>query len=67
MLFKSGDGISNADLKARIQMIYNDLGLKKKAKATDIISFGFTTRVCKISENRSRLNGVGLTKIKNYG
>lgn len=63
MPFKSGDRITNKELKARMQMIYQDLGLKKTAKASDITSFGFTTRACKINVNGSRLNGVEITKI----
>lgn len=63
MLFKSGDRLPKVEIKARIQMIYNEMGLKKKAKATDIAQFGFTTRDVKVVTNTGRVNGFEITKL----
>ncbi len=61
--FKSGERILNPELKAIIQTIYNDLGLDRTAKATDIKLFGFTYKEVKIPlGNGERKGGLELIK-----
>lgn len=61
--FSSGSRIPKNEIKARLQMIYDELGLKKKAKATDITNFGFEVKDVKIPTNDGRVNGFELKKI----
>lgn len=57
---KTGQRIRKAELKALIQQHYNRLGIKKTAKATDIVQFGFDTKEVKIKEGGRYVNGVEL-------
>ena len=61
--FSSGSRIPKNEIKARLQMIYDELGLKKKAKATDITNFGFEVKDVKIPTNDGRVNRFELKKI----
>lgn len=63
MLLPDGAKIPKVELKARLQLIYDELGLKKKAKATDITSFGYETKEVKITTNDGRVNGFELKKV----
>lgn len=47
-------------IKARLQIIYDELGLKKKAKATDIQGHGYSIKDVKIPTNDGRVNGFEL-------
>lgn len=64
MLFPDGAKVPKLELKARLQMIYDELGLKKKAKATDITSFGYEVKDVKIPTNDGRVNGFELKLIR---
>lgn len=57
---KSGDRISKAALKNLIQQQYNQTGIKKTAKATDISRLGFDIREVKIKEGSRYVNGFEL-------
>lgn len=61
--FTSGSRIPKTQIKARLQIIYDELGLKKKAKTTDIANFGFTIKDVKIPTNDGRVCGFEIKKI----
>lgn len=63
MLFPNGTRIPKLELKARLQLIYDELGLKKKATATDITHYGYQVKDVKIATNAGRVNGFELIKI----
>jgi hypothetical protein len=63
MRFKDGDRLSNVELKARIQCIYEEQGLNKRAKGADIKRFGYNTKAIKITlPSGERVNGVEIKK-----
>ena len=62
-LYKTGDRVTNKDLKRSIQEIYDRLGYKCKAKGTDIKLYGYSTKKVKIRIGDMRLDGVELTTI----
>lgn len=62
-VIKSGDKILNAELKEITQKIYNKLGIKKSAKATDINDY-YDTKPIKITVDNIRLNGLEIIKTK---
>ena len=62
-LYHTGDRVTNKDLKHTIQLIYDRLGFKCKAKGTDIKLYGYSTHKVKIRIGDKRLDGVELTKI----
>ena len=62
-LYHTGDRVTNRDLKRTIQLIYDRLGFKCKAKGTHIKLYGYSTRKVKIRIGDKRLDGVELTLI----
>lgn len=56
--YPSGSRVSNKELKAVIQMLYDRYGIKAKATATDITRYGYSTRACKIPTDNGRINGL---------
>ena len=63
MRFKDGDRLSNVELKARIQCIYEEQGLSKRDKGADIKRFGFSTKAIKITlPSGERVNGVEIKR-----
>ena len=65
-LYKDGDRVTNKELKKQIQLIYDRLGYKAKAKGTDIKLYGYSTHSThkvKIRIGDKRLDGVELTII----
>lgn len=64
-LLHTGQRITKADLKKVIQQEYNRLGIKKTAKATDIVKLGFDTKEVKINIRGRYLNGVELYERNN--
>ena len=61
-LFKIGDRLPKTEIKARFQLLYNEMGLKKTAKATDIKKFGYSIKDVKIATRGGRLNGFKITE-----
>lgn len=58
LLIKAGDKISKVGLKAKMQMVYDRLNLKKKAKATDVTKYGYQVKEVKIDDGKgNRING----------
>lgn len=61
-LFKDGARLPKTEIKARLQLLYNDMGIKKKAKATDITKLGYDVKDVKIATDEGRINGFEITK-----
>ena len=59
-LYKTGDRVTNKELKQQIQLIYDRLGFKYKAKGTDIKKYGYGTKKVKITIDGKRIDGVEL-------
>ena len=62
-LYHTGDRVTNKELKKQLQILYDRLGYKAKAKGTDIKLYGYSTHKVKIRIGDKRLDGVELTKI----
>lgn len=62
-LYRTGDRVTNKELKKQIQLLYDRLGYKAKAKGTDIKLYGYSTHKVKIRIGDKRLDGVELTII----
>ena len=60
---KSGDFISNAELKEKIKTIYASLGIKKTAKASDITEW-FEVQESKRKVGVERVNGYSIIRSK---
>ena len=54
-LYHTGDRVTNKELKKQIQLIYDRLGYKAKAKGTDIKLYGYSTHKVKIRIGEKRL------------
>lgn len=62
-LYKTGDRVTNKELKKQLQQLYDRLGVKCKAKGTHIKLYGYNTHKVKIRIGDKRLDGVELTLI----
>lgn len=62
-MYPSGTRVSNKELKATIQMLYDRYGIKAVATATDITRYGYMTRACKIPTDDGRINGLILIAV----
>lgn len=62
-LYHTGDRVTNKDLKKQLQLLYDRLGYKAKAKGTDIKLYGYSTHKVKIRIGDKRYEGVELTII----
>jgi hypothetical protein len=60
-LYPNGTRVSNKELKATLQKIYDRHGLTHAACATHIVRFGFDAKKCKIREKDKRADGLILT------
>ena len=60
-LYPNGTRVSNKELKATLQKLYDKHGLKHTACATHIEKFGFEAKKCKIREKDKRADGLILT------
>lgn len=61
--YQTGDRVTNKDLKATLQRLYDKYQIKEKAKATHIVKFGYLTKKCKIRIGDKRIDGVELYPI----
>ena len=61
--FTVGESYTNTYLKTRLGEIYDEVGYKIKAKATDLSNY-FDTKDCLISENGKRVHGLKLISKK---
>ena len=58
--YQTGDRVTNKDLKATLQRLYDKFQIKEKAKATHIVRYGYQTKRCKIRVGDKRIDGVEL-------
>ena len=63
MNYKAGDRVTNKELKATLQSLYDKYQIKEKAKATHIMNFGYLTKKCKIRIGDKRVDGLELYSI----
>ena len=56
--FQTGDRVTNKELKAILQSLYDKYQIKEKAKATHIVRYGYLTKRCKIRIGDKRIDGV---------
>ena len=56
--YQTGDRVTNKDLKATLQCLYDKYQIKKKAKATHIAKYGYLTKRCKIRIGDKRIDGI---------
>ena len=56
MNYKTGDRVTNKELKATLQSLYDEQGIKEKAKATHITRY-YQVKRCKIRIGDKRIDG----------
>lgn len=62
-MFPSGARLPKVEIKAKLQLVYNSLELKKKAKATDITQLGYSVKEIKVTTDKGRVNGFEITRL----
>lgn len=56
MNYKAGDRVTNKELKATLQSLYDEQGIKEKATATHIARY-YKVKKCKIRIGDKRVDG----------
>ena len=56
--YQTGDRVTNKELKATLQRLYDKYQIKEKAKATHIVRYGYLIKRCKIRIGDKRIDGV---------
>lgn len=56
MNYKTGDRVTNKELKATLQSLYDEQGIKEKATATHIARY-YKVKKCKIRIGDKRVDG----------
>ena len=64
LYFQTGDRVSNKELKATLQRLYDKYQIKDKAKATHIVRYGYRTKRCKIRIGDKRIDGIEILSQK---
>ena len=62
--YQTGDRVTNKELKATLQGLYDKYQIKEKAKATHIVRYGYQTKRCKIRIGDKRIDGVEIISQK---
>lgn len=57
-IFKSGDRVTIKELNQTLQSLYDKYQIKKKARSTDLLLFGFNMRRATIAKDGKRQEGV---------
>lgn len=57
-IYKSGDKVTIKELNKTLQSLYDKYQIKKKAKSTDILLFGFRTKRATMAKDGKRQEGV---------
>ena len=57
-IIHKGDRLTNSEVRKLLQSLYDKYQIKKRARATDILLFGFQTKRITISLNGKRNEGV---------
>ena len=56
--FTHGERLTNAEVRRRLQTIYDRYNINKNAKTTDLLLFGIRTKRITIKQGKKRLEGV---------
>ena len=64
--YQTGDRVTNKELKATLQSLYDEQGIKEKAKATHIARY-YKVKKCKIRIGDKRIDGYEILSVKNQG
>lgn len=64
--YQTGDRVTNKELKATLQSLYDEQGIKEKAKATHIARY-YQVKKCKIRVGDKRIDGYEILSVKNQG
>ncbi len=56
--YKTGDRVTNKELKAILQDLYGKYHITEKAKATHIKRYGYNVKKCKIRIGEKRIDGL---------
>jgi hypothetical protein len=59
-LFNNGERVTNAEVRRRLQIIYDRYNINRKPKATDLLLYGIKTRRVAIKQGEKRLEGVAI-------
>ena len=62
MNYKTGDRVTNKELKATLQSLYDEQGIKEKAKATHITRY-YQVKKCKIRLGDKRVDGYEIMSV----
>ena len=62
--YQTGDRVTNKELKATLQNLYDKHKIKEKAKATHIVRFGYSFKRCKIRLGDKRIDGLELYPVR---
>ena len=62
--YQKGDRVTNKELKATLQSLYDEHGIKEKAKATHITRY-YKVKKCKIRIGDKRVDGYEILSVKN--
>ena len=62
MNYKTGDRVTNKELKATLQSLYDEQGIKEKAKATHIARY-YQVKKCKIRIEDKRIDGYEIISV----
>ncbi len=63
LYYQTGDRVTNKELKATLQSLYDKYQIKEKAKATHIVRYGYLTKRRKIRIGDKRIDGLELYSI----
>lgn len=64
--YQKGNRVTNKELKATLQSLYDEHGIKEKAKATHITRY-YKVKKCKIRLGDKRIDGYEILSVKNQG
>lgn len=58
--FTHGERVTNAEVRRRLQIIYDRYSINKKPKATDLLLYGIKTKRVAIKQGEKRQEGVAI-------
>lgn len=62
-IIHTGDRLTNSEVRRLLQTLYDKHQIRKRARATDIILFGFLTKRAIIMKNGKRNEGIRIVGI----
>ena len=61
--FYNGERVTNAEVRRRLQIIYDRYEIKRRPKSTDLLLYGLQTKRIAIRQGEKRIEGVSISKI----